>query len=1184
MDLHEIDSCCDNFEARLKQGDEISIDEFLSQAQLQPDPHLLSELRRVERDYRTAQADTNVFAEPATARLDVEMEIGPYHLLQTLGEGGMGCVYLAEQHVPVTRRVALKLIKPGMDSREIINRFEAERQALARMDHPHIARVLDAGATPKGRPYFVMELVEGLSITRYCDRAQLGLRARLELFIAVCQAIQHAHQRAIIHRDIKPSNILVATVDDRPLPKVIDFGLAKVLEPTITRETMVTQFGQLIGTLNYMSPEQASWRHQDIDIRTDVYSLGVLLYEMLTGCALFSDEQQQASIDEVLRITREVDPQKPSSRLAAHENLSQLALKRGSEARKLVNAVRGDLDCIVMKALEKERDRRYQSCTSLMEDIERYLSDQPVLASAPSQFYLMTKFVRRNAVLVGVAATIFVSMAVATAGTSWGLYHSNLAREANGRKIVVERQAKEVAIAAQKEAEQMKAETEAALARESRQLAYAEAITQFVRDDFLALTSVQGQIRFGDSATLPLGKNATLQQLLDRAAEKLDQRSDLEPRTVAALRFMIGANYRGMGLFDLARQHLEQSAEIFKEALGPEDEQTFNALNELAITELKSGNVDKAISMLQAILSSKEKLGQEYDARALAIKNNLAAALQENEILPLATQLYEEVYCIRSESLPEDDQDRIQSLNNLAECYRRSGRNQEALPLHLQAYELRRAFLPEQDLRILQSMVNLGICYHTDGQLDKAMPLYEKSQELMHSILEEGHPDVLAVEDDLANGYQMIGKPERALEILQQVYETRKRVFGENERTTLRSLSNLAESHRLLGNFQLARELHEQALAGRRKVLPPNHLDILYSLNNLAICYQIDEQYGRAVEMYNECRQFISALTPDRRFPPLLAVSNNLAHCQTKLGRYVEAIEMLAEIVEIRQKDIPDHPFTFSSMHNLAECYILNGDLNAGLPLLKQALAARQEKLSADHPETVESLALLAKTESEHGDFDSGLSLFREAADKVELNSTLWPIRDELRGTLAKMDRQEELKTQLEADQRIARELLKSDPPTLAQALATIAEDWLALGNYQQALPLVDECIVIHGHQPLNQNQASRIRSIKASVLIDQVLAGEIGERQASLRKAELWLEASYRVQAERAKTEATLDLLEQLRFTLAHLTRVTKLQENSEKYSQWQAKERTVIESSNNFGKTVEPPVVPSSVEKATE
>ncbi len=322
MKLVEIDHWCDCFEERVKRGDEVSVDEFLDQQRLPRHEELLIELRKVESEFRVRSTSVSQPTEAVSANdraksceVDVETEIGPYRLLETLGEGGMGRVYLAQQTTPVARRVALKLIKPGMDSTEIIGRFESERQALARMDHPHIARVLDAGTTASGRPYFVMELVQGSQITRYCNEGKLSLRARLELFVFVCQAIQHAHHREIIHRDIKPSNVLVTTVDGRPLPKVIDFGLAKILDSSLDDHTLFTQHGQLIGTLDYMSPEQASMRRQDIDTRTDVYSLGVLLYELLTGSTLIDAQQRRSGVEEILRLIKDAAAYRPSLEL-----------------------------------------------------------------------------------------------------------------------------------------------------------------------------------------------------------------------------------------------------------------------------------------------------------------------------------------------------------------------------------------------------------------------------------------------------------------------------------------------------------------------------------------------------------------------------------------------------------------------------------------------------------------------------------------------------------------------------------------------------------------------------------------------------------------------------------------------------------------------------------------------------
>ena len=305
--------------------------------------------------------------------------IGPYKLLEQIGEGGMGVVYMAEQQVPVRRHVALKIIKPGMDTRQVIARFEAERQALALMDHPNIAKVLDAGTTDSGRPYFVMELVKGVPITQYCDERRLTPRQRLELFITVCQAVQHAHQKGIIHRDLKPTNVLVAEYDDRPVTKIIDFGVAKAVGQQLTERTMFTQFGQVVGTIEYMSPEQAKFNQLDIDTRTDIYSLGVLLYELLTGETPFDRQRlHSAAFDEMLRIIREEEPPKPSTRLSSSESLPSIAAQRQLDPKKLTTLVSGDLDWIVMKSLEKDRTRRYETANDLARDIERYLHGQPV--------------------------------------------------------------------------------------------------------------------------------------------------------------------------------------------------------------------------------------------------------------------------------------------------------------------------------------------------------------------------------------------------------------------------------------------------------------------------------------------------------------------------------------------------------------------------------------------------------------------------------------------------------------------------------------------------------------------------------------------------------------------------------------------------------------------------------------
>jgi tetratricopeptide (TPR) repeat protein/serine/threonine protein kinase len=370
--------------------------------------------------------------------------IGPYKLLQEIGEGGMGTVFLAQQTAPVKRLVALKVIKPGMDSRQVLARFEAERQALALMDHPHIAKVHDGGTTQGGRPYFVMELVKGVPITKFCDERRLTPRQRLELFVPVCQAVQHAHQKGIIHRDVKPSNVLVALYDGRPVPKVIDFGIAKATGQQLTDKTLVTGFGSVVGTLEYMSPEQAELNQLDIDTRSDIYSLGVLLYELLTGSTPLERKRlKQAGMLEMLRLIREEEPPKPSTRLSTTEELPSVAANRGLEPKKLSGLVRGELDWIVMRALDKDRNRRYETANGFAMDVRRYLADEPVLACPPSAGYRLRKFARRNKGRLAVAGLILFFVAVVGSGGGWVLRD----REAREQAAAQERRDREQQLA-----------------------------------------------------------------------------------------------------------------------------------------------------------------------------------------------------------------------------------------------------------------------------------------------------------------------------------------------------------------------------------------------------------------------------------------------------------------------------------------------------------------------------------------------------------------------------------------------------------------------------------------------------------------------------------------------------------------------------------------------------------------
>jgi len=446
-------------------------------------------------------------------------QIGPYRLVAQIGEGGMGLVYKAEQLEPIKRIVALKMVKRGLDTEEFIARFESERQALAMMDHPCIARVIDAGATEQGRPYFVMEYVDGIPLNEYCDNNKLSVRERLELFILVCEGVQHAHQKAIIHRDLKPSNVMVTVIDGNPLPKIIDFGVAKAMDSTMFDNTMTTSVGQLVGTPEYMSPEQADLDGGGIDTRTDVYALGVVLYELLVGQLPFtSAELKKMGFHEVLRTIKEVEPPKPSTRwstisLATEPEVAALWENRRTNANALRRKLKGDLDWITMKALEKERERRYETANALAQDVKRHLRDLPVVAGPPSTTYRMQKFVRRNRTGVIAAGFVFVAVIAGIFGTTAGMIR---AVRAEKRAVV---------------------EAETALQ-----------VSDFLVDLF--------EVADPDQAR---GNSITAREILNAGSQRIEDELAAQPATQARLMNTIGKVYRNLGLFEEALPQLESS-------------------------------------------------------------------------------------------------------------------------------------------------------------------------------------------------------------------------------------------------------------------------------------------------------------------------------------------------------------------------------------------------------------------------------------------------------------------------------------------------------------------------------------------------------------------------------------------------------------------------------------------------
>jgi serine/threonine protein kinase/tetratricopeptide (TPR) repeat protein len=633
------------------------------------------------------------FIDPADAPRLAEgpgSRIGPYKLLQLLGEGGMGAVYMAEQEEPVKRRVALKIIKAGLDSARVIARFEQERQALAMMDHPNIAKVLDAGTIEAhgppsvglARPYFVMELVKGIPITKFCDQEHLTPKERLELFVPVCHAVQHAHQKGIIHRDIKPSNVLIALYDGKPVPKVIDFGVAKATAQKLTEKTMFTEVGQIVGTLEYMAPEQAELNNLDIDTRADIYSLGVLLYELLTGSPPFTSKQlRSAAFDEMLRIIREVEPPKPSTKLSSTDELPAIAALRKLEPSKLAKLVKGDLDWIVMKALEKDRGRRYETANGLAMDVQRYLADEPVLASPPSAGYRLRKFVRKNRGPVLAASIIAVLLLCGIIGTSFGFLHADRLRQVAEKN---EQEARE---------EKSKAET----------------YQQQAMDALKATTDDVIEHLLGSKPLLGPAEKAFLQSTLKRwqtlAAEQGDSERARAIRAEGV--FRVAFVRRNLGQDEQARAGFEEAIELL-ERLAVDFPAVPKYRNELAAGYVNLGIFLNALgkraeaeAAYRKGLSGYEKLATEFTAEPLYRQglgksyNNLGPLLRNWGKLPEAEAAYRQATSTLEKlatdyaAVAEYRHELAASQNNLAILLHNLGKRPEAEAACRQALNIR---------------------------------------------------------------------------------------------------------------------------------------------------------------------------------------------------------------------------------------------------------------------------------------------------------------------------------------------------------------------------------------------------------------------------------------------------------------------------------------------------------------
>jgi non-specific serine/threonine protein kinase/serine/threonine-protein kinase len=743
-----------------------------------------------------------IFAARAASR-----SIGPYRLLELLGEGGMGEVWLAEQTEPLHRTVALKLIKTGMDTKAVIARFESERQALALMEHPCIAKVFDAGSTADGRPYFVMEYVPGQPINEYCDRHRLTVKQRLDLFTQVCEGVQHAHQKAIIHRDLKPSNVLVQEIDNKPAPKIIDFGLAKATGQRLTDVTLYTEVGSMVGTPAYMSPEQADQNERNIDTRTDVYSLGVILYELLAGVLPFGPKElREAGVDAMLRKIRDEEPPRPSTKVRSQGDTSKTAEMRQEEPQAFIRHLRGELDWIVMKALEKDRSRRYGSPSDLAADVRRHLHDEPVLAGPPSTVYRAKKFVRRHRFGVTTAG-VMVLLLVAFAAT--------MAIQA--RRIAKERD------------------------RANREAEASKRVAAFMTEMFKV-----------SDPSVAKGNSITAREILDKASHDIESGLARDPELQGRLMTTMAETYVGLGLLNQSQALLERTIPIQTKQLGPENVATLHSTEELAWVLSETSRLPEAEKLARKTLETEKRVLPADDPETLKTMGTLAWILEKQGKYDDAEKLEKAALETEKRVSGPDAKGTIDATMTLAATEMSEGHYADSEQLLREGIDtIHRVYGPDYPTGLV-AQLNLAVALQADGKVDEANKILEQNIPDLRRVLGPEHPKTLYAM--FLHGYLLgnAGHPEEAVTQLRECYEIQLRKLGPDNLDTIATQHSLADDLGLAGHYEEAEKLERKTLEDYRRVLGPDHPHTTDTLQGLGLILTHAGHYADGQKYFQE--------------------------------------------------------------------------------------------------------------------------------------------------------------------------------------------------------------------------------------------------------------------------------------------------------------------------------------------